>query len=758
LYTELKQDVFIINKSATLELVNQAMDGDKSAIYQVGMNYYHASDGFPCRQYIGCQWIRLAAKLGIDDAQLFIGEIYKQQGPFEQNYFKASLWFNRAKQNKAKFQLGLLYEMGLGVLYSHNKAYKLLTKNVDDDNLFRLGLFYFYNRYRDTVSVFETCVKRGNIEAVDRLRCMYLNGYDHKKDPQMALKLLEYAADRGHTRSQVALARLYTRREFAHRDPAKSVKYYFLAAKGGDPHAQYQIAMRYLSGEYVGRNYAKAFELIQAPASQGYTLANRILTVPANINQYIMEPAILNMFLYVMEHNLGHVEYNIGCIYEERGRWRLGTVSARLNITSAIHWFTLSANQNNADAQYRLGLLFEEGKARETDLPRASSYYRMAIASGHCEATLALACMYIDGRGVDQDFITAYHLFSDAANMGHKEAKNIINLKCYRTKAEYTMYHSHNNATVKISDTLNMQMIEAVGSQNHAVQYQLGKLFEFREPTRALLWYEKAGKGGIHDAYFCLGVMYEQGVGDVTQDFLKAVQMYRLCVNHAHAIYRLGQMYQFGRGVKQDYTQAYHLYQKAVDIGDDLRFKILNRKKKDNIELKSRFKYYPSEKLQDSISMWEYLAQQGDTQAQYELAYAYHLGFEEPRFPECIKWYSMASAHPDAIRTLGYFHEKGLGGFAQDTQKAIRQYEKARKLGNVESVFRLGEVYYNGTGIEQDCLKGLLLYIEAARDGSIDARNRMCYLYSNGGISPENKACQDIHCQSTYDAYRDYVF
>jgi TPR repeat protein len=696
----------------------------------------------------------LAAKLGIDDAQLFIGEIYKQQGPFEQNYFRASLWFNRAKQNKAKFQLGLLYEMGFGVSHSHTKAYKLLTKNVDDDNLFRLGLFYFCNRYREAVSVFETCVKRGNIEAVDRLRCMYLNGYDHDKNPQMALKLLEYAADRGHTRSQVALARLYTR----HRNPAKSVEYYFLAAKGGDPHAQYQIAMRYLSGECVGQNYAKAFEFIQASARQGHTRANKILTVPANINQYIMEPAILNMFLYVMEHDLGHVECNIGCIYEERGRWHLGTESARLNITNAIHWYTLSANQNNVDAQYRLGLLFEKGKAIEADLPRASSYYRMAIASGHCEATLALACMYINGRGVDQDFITAYRLFSDAANMGHREANDIIHFKCYKMKAEHTMYRSHYNATVKISDTLNMQMVEAAGSQNHAVQYRLGKYFEYRELTRALLWYEKAGKGGIHDAYFCLGVKYEEGVGDVTQDFLKAIQMYRLCVNRASAIYRLGQMYQFGRGVKQDYTQAYHLYKKAVDIEDDIIFKILNRKKKDNIELKSRFKYCTSEKIHDSISMWEYLAQQGDTQAQYELAYAYHLGFEEPRFPECIKWYSMASAHPDAIQTLGYFHEKGLGGFTQDTQKAIHLYEKARKLGNVESVFRMGEVYYNGTGIEQDCLKGLLLYIEAARDGSIDARNRICYLYSNGDISAENKAYQDIHCQSTYDAYRDYVF
>ncbi|KAI8879703.1 HCP-like protein [Backusella circina FSU 941] len=771
LFTKLSDDISIINGSAHVDKANtlskRALSGDKYAMHQVGLNYYYKSDGFPHNQSIGCEWIKIAAKLGLDDAQLFIGEIYKQDDIFEQNYFKASIWFRRAKQKKAKFQLGLLYDLGLGVERNVEEAKALMEESVDNSTAFQLGLFYFYNDYyTDALHMFEACAQRGDIEAMYRIKDMYWKGQGIGKDVQKAFQLLEYTANWGNTKSQLILASLYTRGHYIDRNIAKATANYFLAAEAGDPFGKYQIAMRYLSGVNVGQDYMKAFHLLQESVNQGCEQAIKLLNVPPNIDHYNVDRTnILDMFLLVTEHHSASMEYNIGCIYEKRVNRQLDTIQGRLNATNAIHWYTLAANKNNASAQYRLGLLFEEGKIIEMDLPRASSYYRMALSSRHCDAIFRLGCMYIDGRGVEQDLIKAYHLFNDALGMGHKQAKDIIELQSYIKSNKYTTYIRNTIVIVQISDTNNIKMMETVASENTAVQYQLGGLFRFREPTRALFWYEKAAKGGIDDAYYIMGLMYEDGREGIKQDYLKSSQMYHLCISkdHPEALYHLGQLYQYGRGVERDYTKAYHLYKKAVELKDGGDFKVLNRTKKSNINPRNRYSDCYYEKFNDSILMWEHLAQQGNTQAQYELGVAYQLGFSEPRFSDCINWYSMAIDHPDALRSLGYLYEKGLGGLAQDTQVAIKLYEKAKELGDIDSIHRLGEIYYEGTEKHVDTMRAILFYIEAAMNGCTASRDMLWNLYSKGVITRQNnskllKGCENLYHQSIYKAHRDYIF
>jgi TPR repeat protein len=71
-------------------------------------------------------------------------------------------------------------------------------------------------------------------------------------------------------------------------------------------------------------------------------------------------------------------------------------------------------------------------------------------------------------------------------------------------------------------------------------------------------WYLKAAQQGLASAQFNLGNMYNNGHG-VTQDYAEAVKWYRKAAEQGDAAAQntLGNMYQKGQGVVQDYIQAH---------------------------------------------------------------------------------------------------------------------------------------------------------------------------------------------------------
>ena len=71
-------------------------------------------------------------------------------------------------------------------------------------------------------------------------------------------------------------------------------------------------------------------------------------------------------------------------------------------------------------------------------------------------------------------------------------------------------------------------------------------------------WYRMAAEQGYHEAQANLGNLYNFGRG-VAQDYAEAVKWYRLAAEHghAHAQTNLGYMYDNGKGVAQDYIKAH---------------------------------------------------------------------------------------------------------------------------------------------------------------------------------------------------------
>jgi TPR repeat protein len=90
-------------------------------------------------------------------------------------------------------------------------------------------------------------------------------------------------------------------------------------------------------------------------------------------------------------------------------------------------------------------------------------------------------------------------------------------------------------------------------------------LYEKGEFEQAALLFRPLAEKGNSTAQDNLGQMYQQGEG-VTQDYKEAVKWYRLSARRGNAMaqYHLGQMYNQGRGVEQSYVRAHMWYNLAA--------------------------------------------------------------------------------------------------------------------------------------------------------------------------------------------------
>ena len=152
-----------------------------------------------------------------------------------------------------------------------------------------------------------------------------------------------------------------------------------------------------------------------------------------------------------------------------------------------------------------------------------------------------------------------------------------------------------------------------------------------------------------------LGELYQKGQG-VKQDYLEAAKFFKLAAAQGSrsAQYFLGKLYQNGQGVKQDYLKAIKWLLESAQQGH-ISAQFLRQEP-----------YYKE---------WvELAAEQGDSNAQIFLGANYYLGLNVSRnYSEAIRWYKKAAEQGSitAHNILGAMHEKGKGTF--------KDYVEARK-------------------------------------------------------------------------------
>ena len=136
-----------------------------------------------------------------------------------------------------------------------------------------------------------------------------------------------------------------------------------------------------------------------------------------------------------------------------------------------------AARAGNAEAQFRLGVMYGNGDGVGLDHQQAQAWFEKAIAQGHQNAMITLAWMYASGTGVETDESRARDLYLEAARCGSAKAQYLV----------ATMYRF--------------------------AQYGIAK-----DMRLAVEWYVKAADQGMPTAQLALGKLLMEGKGVVRDD------------------------------------------------------------------------------------------------------------------------------------------------------------------------------------------------------------------------------------------------
>ena len=109
-------------------------------------------------------------------------------------------------------------------------------------------------------------------------------------------------------------------------------------------------------------------------------------------------------------------QYRLGTLYE-RGQG----VSA--DPVKAMHWYELSANQDNRKAMHNLAVAYASGPPGKRNMTEAARWFAKAAALGLSDSQFNLAVLYERGDGVPQSLVDAYKWYSIAAAAGDTESK-----------------------------------------------------------------------------------------------------------------------------------------------------------------------------------------------------------------------------------------------------------------------------------------------------------------------------------------------
>jgi len=129
----------------------------------------------------------------------------------------------------------------------------------------------------------------------------------------------------------------------------------------------------------------------------------------------------------------------------------------RRDFSEAAKWYRAAADHGDAEAQFRLGILYYFGQGVPQDNGEAVKWYRRAAEQGVALAQGSLGAMYGSGRGVPQNYGEAVKWYRRAAEQGVAEAQIRLGFMYYEGKGvppDYVEAHKWLNlaATNGLSD------------------------------------------------------------------------------------------------------------------------------------------------------------------------------------------------------------------------------------------------------------------------------------------------------------------
>ena len=290
---------------------------------------------------------------------------------------------------------------------------------------------------------------------------------------------------------------------------------------------------------------------------------------------------------------------------------------------------------------------------------------------------------------------------------------------------------------------------------NALAMYDLGRMWADglgveADPDAAREWYRKALNAFLSAEkelperkktylQYRIGKMYLAGLG-TEQDYETAALWLERAAEKSHkcAQYTLAGLYAKGQGVEKDLKHAFELYHASAIQGNPYASYEMAKMFRDGTGTK-KSAVQAEEHFQDAFSGFQVLEEQShDDKLQYRLGQMLYQGIGTERDEEeAVRYWQQAAklGNVNAQYALGKFWlDTGTG----DVQQAAAWLEKAANEGNTSAQYVLAKLYLEGCLGEKDVEKAGKLFQKAAEQGNGFAAYRLGRLYLEGEEIPKD--------------------
>ena len=261
--------------------------------------------------------------------------------------------------------------------------------------------------------------------------------------------------------------------------------------------------------------------------------------------------------------NYAEAQYRLGiCYYEGKG--------ISQDYSEAVKWYKKAAEQGHASAQCNLGYCYDKGLGVIEDKIEAVEWYKKAAEQGNASAQINLGVCYKCGKGIAKDEKEAVKWYRKAADQGHANAQFKL-ASCYKEgkgvlKNDNEAIKWYIKAAEQGNDAANLSLINGMNIEIERIVRlkNLGDYYSDVDKDK-LNWCLKVAKQGYLKAQVCLGWYY-----DVKFNYSEAVKWYTLAMKQGDlsAYNKLVFYYEYGNsGVEKNIYEAIRLCREAAKKG-----------------------------------------------------------------------------------------------------------------------------------------------------------------------------------------------
>ncbi len=396
-----------------------------------------------------------------------------------------------------------------------------------------------------------------------------------QREFQTYIDLLRKSAQSGYTPAMCQLGQQLFIGGILNKSLEGSFKWYREAASKKDSIALYQLAGCYARGHGVEQDLAESLRLLEQSSYEGCWAATLglagyyrfgalkcFLVHPSYPNYGVIKEHVIHpakaLYLYhriasqapeTEQVPLANAYYHLGWMYQDG----IGTAQ---DYEQAVYWYQKSSDLGNPVATNNLADKYEHGLGVPQDLDMAVALYQQ-VAGEVIAADLSLGRMYVEGRGVSQDFDKAkMHLnivinsrIDGIAEMQVEAAQLLAQFTQDSPlhRAEYALNHAASYSIDQISaeirniDSL-LHMPEAkalffklfllkaqkgdAASQSQVGDWYLRGIYTEKNLEEAAYWIQKAADQKNYYAEYQMGYLYENGLY-----FIKAWRLHKNGMN-----------------------------------------------------------------------------------------------------------------------------------------------------------------------------------------------------------------------------------